>query len=226
MNKLEEDVYAAEFTIKKWVDKVTGKTRTRRIRPNRITFANNLLQGIKKPIELGDEGSMYMYKPPTVQKSPTAKAVLSKERAAARRAQRQEKTKKHMDESLNPSMGAGEYVKDFKKSTAPQFKGKSAKKRAQMAVAAYMSDKTKSQNEERENGMEELRELAEHASELSVVADQAYFLCLDEEDNLYISEDFNDEVIATYVEGQMIIADDIQLDEEVIDALDVEFIQE
>lgn len=219
MKTIKEDVYASEYTVKKWVDKVTGKTRTRRLRPNRITFANNLLQGIKTPVELGDDGSPYLYKIPTVMKSPTAKAVLSKERAAARRAAR-----KAMKESLDPSMGAGEYVKDFKKSSAPQFKGKSAKKRAEMAIAAYMGDKIKLQNEE--TGMTELRELAEQASELSLVADQAYFLCLDEEDNLYIDEEYNDEVIATYVDGQMLIADGIQLDEDVIDALDVQFIQE
>ena len=223
MKTIKEDVYASEYTIKKWVDKVTGKTRTRRLRPNRITFANNLLQGIKTPVELGDEGSPYLYKVPTIMKSPTAKAVLSKERAAARRAERSA-SRKSVKESLNPSMGAGEYVKDFKKSSAPQFKGKSAKKRAEMAIAAYMGDKSKLQNEE--NGMTELRELAEQASELSLVADQAYFLCLDEEDNLYIDEEYNDEVIATYVDGQMLIADGIQLDEDVIDALDVQFIQE
>lgn len=223
MKTIKEDVYASEYQIKKWVDKVTGQTRTRRLRPNRITFANNLLQGTKPLVDLGDEGSPYLYKVPTVQKSPTAKAVLSKERAEARRAERSA-ARKAMKESLDPSMGAGEYVKDFKKSSAPQFKGKSAKKRAEMAVAAYMGDKTKSKNEETE--MNELRELAEQAAELSLVADQAYFLCLDDDDELYIAEEYNDEVIATYVDGQMLIADGMQLDEEVIEALDVQFIQE
>jgi hypothetical protein len=46
-----------------------------------------------------------------------------------------------LDEKLNPSMGAGEYVKDFRDSDAPQFKGKSDKKKQKMAIAAYLSAK-------------------------------------------------------------------------------------
>ena len=46
-------------------------------------------------------------------------------------------------EKLKPSMGAGAYVKDFKKSEAPQFKGKSKAKKQDMAVAAYLSAKDK-----------------------------------------------------------------------------------
>lgn len=48
-----------------------------------------------------------------------------------------------IDEKLKPSMGAGSYVKDFEKSKAPQFKGKSKKKKQKMAVAAYLSAKDK-----------------------------------------------------------------------------------
>jgi hypothetical protein len=48
-----------------------------------------------------------------------------------------------IDEKLKPSMGAGAYVKDFEKSKAPQFKGKSEKKKQKMAVAAYLSAKDK-----------------------------------------------------------------------------------
>ena len=36
---------------------------------------------------------------------------------------------------------AGEYVDDFKKSNAPQFKGKSDKKKHQMAIAAFCDAK-------------------------------------------------------------------------------------
>ena len=52
---------------------------------------------------------------------------------------------KGIDEKLKPSMGAGAYVDDFRTSDAPQFKGKSKKKKNKMAVAAYLSaeDKTK-----------------------------------------------------------------------------------
>ena len=48
---------------------------------------------------------------------------------------------KGINEKLKPSDGAGAYVKDFKKSDAPQFKGKSDEKKQKMAVAAYLDDK-------------------------------------------------------------------------------------
>jgi hypothetical protein len=48
-----------------------------------------------------------------------------------------------LDEKLKPSMGAGAYVDDFRKSDAPQFKGKSKAKKNKMAVAAYLSAKDK-----------------------------------------------------------------------------------
>lgn len=46
-------------------------------------------------------------------------------------------------EKLKPSDGIGTYIKDFKKSDAPQFKGASASKRRKMAVAAYLGAKRK-----------------------------------------------------------------------------------
>ena len=42
-------------------------------------------------------------------------------------------------EKLKPSDDMGDWVDDFKKSDAPQFKGKSMKKRRQMAIAAKLS---------------------------------------------------------------------------------------
>jgi hypothetical protein len=48
-----------------------------------------------------------------------------------------------INEKLKPSMGAGAYVDDFRTSKAPQFKGKSKKKKNKMAVAAYLSAKDK-----------------------------------------------------------------------------------
>jgi len=53
------------------------------------------------------------------------------------------KSSKSIDEKLKPSMGAGAYIDDFRKSDAPQFKGKSKKKKNKMAVAAYLSAKDK-----------------------------------------------------------------------------------
>jgi hypothetical protein len=48
-----------------------------------------------------------------------------------------------VSEKLKPSMGAGEYVKDFAKSKAPQFKGADKEDRRKMAVAAFLSAKGK-----------------------------------------------------------------------------------
>ena len=47
---------------------------------------------------------------------------------------------------LGKNADAGDYVDDFKKSKAPQFKGKSKKKRRQMAIAAYLSNKNELAN--------------------------------------------------------------------------------
>ena len=47
-----------------------------------------------------------------------------------------------LDEVLKGA-DAGEYVKDFQDSDAPQFKGKSKEKRHQMAIAAYLEAKRK-----------------------------------------------------------------------------------
>lgn len=44
---------------------------------------------------------------------------------------------------LGKNADAGDYVKDFQKSDAPQFKGKSKKKRQQMAVAAFLDSRRK-----------------------------------------------------------------------------------
>jgi hypothetical protein len=62
----------------------------------------------------------------------------------------QEKDDELKREELNPSMGAGAYIKDFQKSDAPQFKGKSKEKKRMMGIAAYMAAK-KDMKEEVEN---------------------------------------------------------------------------
>ena len=43
-----------------------------------------------------------------------------------------------MGEKLDKDADAGDYVRDFEKSDAEQFKGKSKKKRQEMAIAAYL----------------------------------------------------------------------------------------
>ena len=52
------------------------------------------------------------------------------------------KVAKTIEEKLDATKNSiGDYVKDFKKSDAPQFKGKSSSKRRQMAIAAYLGSK-------------------------------------------------------------------------------------
>ena len=46
---------------------------------------------------------------------------------------------KSVSEKLTKKNDAGDFVDDFKKSDAKQFKGKSDKKKKEMAVAAYLS---------------------------------------------------------------------------------------
>jgi len=46
-----------------------------------------------------------------------------------------------MGEKLDKDADAGDYVEDFEKSDAPQFKGKPKKKRQEMAIAAYLDAK-------------------------------------------------------------------------------------
>jgi hypothetical protein len=48
-----------------------------------------------------------------------------------------------LGEALDKDADAGDYIRDFRKSDAPQFKGKSKEKRGQMAIAAYMAAKKK-----------------------------------------------------------------------------------
>jgi len=57
---------------------------------------------------------------------------------AKRRADSQARYKK-ISEKLDKDASMGEYIDDFKDSNAPQFKGKSMKKRRQMAIAAKLS---------------------------------------------------------------------------------------
>ena len=53
-------------------------------------------------------------------------------------------------EKLDKDSDAGDYVKDFKKSDAPQFKGKSDKKKEKMAIAAYLDSKEEVKEEKRQ----------------------------------------------------------------------------
>ena len=50
-----------------------------------------------------------------------------------------QKFKRMYGEKLGKNADMGDYIKDFQKSDAPQFKGKSKEKRKDMAIAAYLS---------------------------------------------------------------------------------------
>ena len=47
---------------------------------------------------------------------------------------------------LGKNADAGDYIRDFEKSDAPQFKGKSKEKRRKMAIAAYLDSKDKKES--------------------------------------------------------------------------------
>ena len=67
---------------------------------------------------------------------------------------KKEKEKKKQQEKLDPKKDdAGDYIDDFRKSDAPQFKGKSDKKIQKMAIAAYLKDKEKSEEVDLEEGI-------------------------------------------------------------------------
>ena len=58
---------------------------------------------------------------------------------AARKAMTKEEVE--LQEKLSASADAGDYIRDFKKSDAPQFQGKSPEKRRIMGIAAYLASK-------------------------------------------------------------------------------------
>ena len=50
---------------------------------------------------------------------------------------------KNIVEKLGPNADMGDYIDDFAKSDAPQFKGASKEKRREMAIAAFLDQKDK-----------------------------------------------------------------------------------
>lgn len=54
-----------------------------------------------------------------------------------------------LEEKIKPSTPTGEVIKDFEKSDAPQFKGKSKEKKRQMAIAASLQAKGKKKKGEK-----------------------------------------------------------------------------
>jgi hypothetical protein len=77
-------------------------------------------------------------KTPELQRGILWSALMSKIAEAAKEGEGSEL--QDVAEVLDPDADVGDYIKDFKKSDAPQFKGKSKKKRKQMAIAAALSE--------------------------------------------------------------------------------------
>jgi hypothetical protein len=107
---------------------------------SKITTAKNMISSAKHYLE-------FELKEPEID---AMVGVASEEGAVGEEMTPEKSRKKGMpfknvavDEKLKPSMGAGAYVDDFRKSDAPQFKGKSKAKKNKMAVAAYLSAKDK-----------------------------------------------------------------------------------
>ena len=65
--------------------------------------------------------------------------------ATTKPSQYTKKYKQMYGEVLSKNADAGDYIDDFKKSDAPQFKGKSKEKRKDMAIAAYLDKKDKNE---------------------------------------------------------------------------------
>ena len=88
-------------------------------------------------------------------------------------------------EKLPKDADAGDYVKDFRKSDAPQFKGKSDKKKQKMAIAAYLDSK--------EEVKEEPRQLKDPNKEAMVmkVKDSGSIMVIDKKDlKKYLSKGY------------------------------------
>ena len=69
---------------------------------------------------------------------------------------------------LGKNADAGDYVRDFQKSKAPQFKGKSKEKRRKMAIAAYLDAKDK--KESKMKSFDDLRNEAANPAQQAAIA--------------------------------------------------------
>ena len=69
---------------------------------------------------------------------------------------------------LGKNADAGDYIKDFQKSKAPQFKGKSKEKRRKMAIAAYLDAKDK--KESKMKSFDDLRNEAANPAQQAAIA--------------------------------------------------------
>jgi hypothetical protein len=88
-------------------------------------------------------------------------------------------------EELNVSDGMDTWIKDFQKSDAPQFKGKTKEERREMAIAAYMSAKRggKPQNESVDEGYESFTKKAVETGKVKTGASKSRIATMQKQDD-------------------------------------------
>lgn len=116
-------------------------------------------------------------------------------------------TNEAVDEKLGPNTKPETYIKDLSKSNAPQFKGKSAEKKRQMAIAAYMSNKNEAAKpdyidlDKDGNKKESMKKAAQDAKltkeQLKEVMLEAYVEVLQEQENAVL-ETSSDEILGKF----------------------------
>jgi hypothetical protein len=99
-----------------------------------------------------------------VLKSPSGQMVTHKGKGSAQAVKQKygiQAEETELDEKINMKKAEmGDVIKDFEKSDAPQFKGKSAEKRRQMAIAAKLSNEETNMNSFKSYMQEDLDEAA------------------------------------------------------------------
>jgi hypothetical protein len=93
----------------------------------------------KKPVNEEDAYDKHMKPSDKPHDKDAAKKRAQDAAVAARKAMTKEEVE--LQEKLSASADAGDYIRDFKKSDAPQFQGKSPEKRRIMGIAAYLASK-------------------------------------------------------------------------------------
>jgi hypothetical protein len=93
----------------------------------------------KKPVNEEDAYDKHMKPSDKPHDKDAAKKRAETAAVAGRKAMTKEEVE--LQEKMSASADAGDYIKDFKKSDAPQFQGKSPEKRRIMGIAAYLANK-------------------------------------------------------------------------------------
>jgi len=93
----------------------------------------------KKPVNEEDAYDKHMKPSDKPHDKDAAKKRAETAAIAAKKAMTKEEVE--LQEKMSASADAGDYIKDFKKSDAPQFQGKSPEKRRIMGIAAYLANK-------------------------------------------------------------------------------------